>query len=80
MAARGPDPVTAGLAALRGPLPVKSPNARTLAALRENPACNARRVLDAAGVIRHKEIRGEELEKAVDALLKELEAKKTAAK
>jgi len=47
---RGPDPVTAGLAALRGPLPVKLPNARTLAAIRANPACNARRVLDAAGV------------------------------
>lgn len=46
----GPDPVTAGLAALRGPLPVKPPNARTLAAIRVNPACNARRVLDAAGV------------------------------
>jgi hypothetical protein len=44
------DPVTAGLAALRGPLPVKLPNARTLAAIRANPACNARRVLDAAGV------------------------------
>jgi hypothetical protein len=47
---RGPDPVTAGLAALRGSLPVKPPNARTLAAIRANPACNARRVLDAAGV------------------------------
>src|SRR4051812_37858460 len=47
---RGPDPVTAGLAALRGPLPMKLPNARTLAAIRANPACNARRVLDAAGV------------------------------
>ena len=46
----GPDPVTAGLAALRGPLPPKLPNARTLAAIRTNPACNARRVLDAAGV------------------------------
>jgi hypothetical protein len=47
---RGPNPVPAGLAALRGPLPVKPPNARTLAAIRVNPACNARRVFDAAGV------------------------------
>lgn len=45
-----PDPVTAALAALRAGLPVKSPNARHLAAIRDNPACNARRVLDAAGV------------------------------
>jgi hypothetical protein len=29
---------------------MKLPNARTLAAIRANPACNARRVLDAAGV------------------------------
>jgi thiol-disulfide isomerase/thioredoxin len=35
-------------------------------------------VLDAKGVIRHKEIRGEELEKAVNELLKELEPSKTA--
>jgi hypothetical protein len=45
-----PDPVTAGLAALRGTLKQKPPNARTLAAIRANPACNARRILDAAGV------------------------------
>jgi hypothetical protein len=45
-----PDPVTAALAALRAGLPLKSPNARHLAAIRDNPACNARRVLDAAGV------------------------------
>jgi hypothetical protein len=45
-----PDPITAGLAALRGTLKQKPPNARTLAAIRSNPACNARRVLDAAGV------------------------------
>ena len=37
-------------------------------------------VLDAQGVIRYKELRGEELEKAVNELLKEVEAKKTAAK
>jgi hypothetical protein len=30
-------------------------------------------VLDAKGVIRHKDMRGEELDQAVDALLKELE-------
>jgi hypothetical protein len=45
-----PDPITAGLAAFRGTLKQKHPNARTLAAIRSNPACNARRVLDAAGV------------------------------
>jgi hypothetical protein len=33
-------------------------------------------VLDAMGVIRHKELRGEELETAVNALVKEAEAKK----
>jgi len=37
-------------------------------------------VLDAEGVIRHKEVRNEGLEKAVEGLLKELEEKKTAAK
>lgn len=45
-----PDPVTAALAALRGSLPVKPPSARHIAGIRDNPACNARRVLDAAGV------------------------------
>lgn len=50
MAKARPDPVTAALAAFRGPLPMKPPNARTLAAIRSNPACSARRVLDAAGV------------------------------
>jgi thiol-disulfide isomerase/thioredoxin len=34
-------------------------------------------VLDAQGVIRYKDLRGEELEDAVNVLLKELEAKKT---
>jgi len=33
-------------------------------------------VLDAKGVIRHKNVRGEEMDKAVDALLKELEETK----
>jgi thiol-disulfide isomerase/thioredoxin len=37
-------------------------------------------VLDAQGVIRFKEIRGEELETAVNVLLEEMELKKTAAK
>jgi hypothetical protein len=37
---------------LRGNLPPKAPNARVLAAIRDNPACNARRVLDAAGIDR----------------------------
>jgi hypothetical protein len=46
----GSDPIATDLAALRGTLKQKSPNARTLAAIRANPACNARRVLDAAGV------------------------------
>lgn len=45
-----PDPVTAALGAFRGGVPVKSHNARLIAAIRDNPACNARRVLDAAGV------------------------------
>lgn len=45
-----PDPITAALAALRGGVPVKAANARLLAAIRDNPACNARRVLDAAAV------------------------------
>ncbi len=36
-------------------------------------------VIDAKGVIRHKDLRGPELEKAVDALLTEIEPKKTAA-
>ena len=33
-------------------------------------------VLDARGVIRYKEVRGEDMDKAVDALLKEAEGKK----
>lgn len=37
-------------------------------------------VLDGAGVIRHKELRGEKLEKAVNELIQEIETKKTAAK
>jgi hypothetical protein len=37
-------------------------------------------VLDTSGVIRHKDLRGEELEKAVNDLLKEMETKKPAAK
>jgi hypothetical protein len=45
-----PDPISAGLAALRGTLKQKPPNARALAAIRANPACNARRVIDAAGI------------------------------
>jgi hypothetical protein len=45
-----PDKIAADLAALRGTLPMKPPNARSLAAIRSNPGCNARRVLDAAGV------------------------------
>jgi len=42
--------VAAALADLRGNLPSKAPNARHLAAIRDNPACNARRVLDAAAI------------------------------
>ena len=45
-----PDRVSTALAELRGELPRKAPNARVLAAIRENPACNARRVLDAAAI------------------------------
>src|SRR4051794_11523137 len=44
------DKTTIELAALRGALPMKPPNARSLAAIRSNPGCNARRVLDAAGI------------------------------
>lgn len=44
------DRVAAALDGLRGNLPPKAPNARVLAAIRDNPACNARRVLDAAGI------------------------------
>lgn len=38
------------LATFRGHVPLKAPNARSLAAAIENPRCTARRVLDAAGV------------------------------
>jgi hypothetical protein len=39
-----------GLDEFRGNAPRKAPNARTLAGTADNPGCNARRVLDAAGV------------------------------
>lgn len=42
--------MTEALSRFRGELPVKPPNARSLAATIENPGCNARRVFDAAGV------------------------------
>ncbi|MEU3511569.1 hypothetical protein ABZ733_27475 [Streptomyces longwoodensis] len=38
------------LAALRGPVPAKGHDARTLAALTANPGCNRRALLDAAGI------------------------------
>src|SRR5688572_1642354 len=38
------------LAAFKASYATSRPNARALVALRDNPACNARRVLDAAGV------------------------------
>lgn len=42
-----PDP---RLATLRGPVPAKAHNARTIAALTKNPACTRRAVIDAAGI------------------------------
>ena len=45
-----PESVTDALSRFRGDMPVKPPNARSLAATIENPGCNARRVFDAAGV------------------------------
>lgn len=47
---RAPDAVGAALEALRAGLPTKPPSARHIASIRDNPACNARRVLDAAGI------------------------------
>ena len=46
----GPGSAAAALAAFRADLPLKAPNARSLAATIENPGCTARRVLDSAGV------------------------------
>jgi hypothetical protein len=42
--------VTARLDALRGPVPPRSHDARTIAALTVNPGCSRRAVLDAAGI------------------------------
>lgn len=39
----------AALAAFRADLPLKAPNARSLAATIETPGCTARRVLDSVG-------------------------------
>jgi hypothetical protein len=44
------DEAGAALARLRGAVPAKRHNARTIAALTGNPGCNRRAVLDAAGV------------------------------
>jgi hypothetical protein len=43
-----------GLDAIRGTLPRARANARTVAALTENPGCTRRRVIDAAGVAAHE--------------------------
>jgi len=54
-AAAGPAATTAArLDALRGPVPPRSHDARTIAALTVNPGCSRRAVLDAAGVDKRK--------------------------
>ena len=53
-AAVGPAATTARLDALRGPVPPRSHDARTIAALTVNPGCSRRAVLDAAGVDKRK--------------------------
>ena len=44
------DPVASALSTIRGSLSQARPNARSVAALTENPGCARRRVIDAAGV------------------------------
>lgn len=55
-AAASPSPAAtaARLDALRGPVPPRSHDARTIAALTVNPGCSRRAVLDAAGVDKRK--------------------------
>lgn len=53
-AAPGPAGTAARLDALRGPVPPRSHDARTIAALTVNPGCSRRAVLDAAGVDKRK--------------------------
>ncbi len=50
MAASPPRPIADRLAELRGPVPPRHHDARTIAALTGNPGCSRRAVLDAAGV------------------------------
>jgi hypothetical protein len=50
MAALPPRPIADRLAELRGPVPPRHHDARTIAALTGNPGCSRRAVLDAAGV------------------------------
>lgn len=50
MAALPPRPIADRLAELRGPVPPRHHDARTIAALTANPGCARRAVLDAAGV------------------------------
>jgi len=50
MAAPPPRPIADRLAELRGPVPPRHHDARTIAALTGNPGCSRRAVLDAAGV------------------------------
>jgi hypothetical protein len=52
--APGAQSATARLDALRGPVPPRSHDARTIAALTVNPGCSRRAVLDAAGVDKRK--------------------------
>lgn len=52
--APAPAVTTARLDALRGPVPPRSHDARTIAALTVNPGCSRRAVLDAAGVDKRK--------------------------
>ena len=52
--ALGAQSATARLDALRGPVPPRSHDARTIAALTVNPGCSRRAVLDAAGVDKRK--------------------------
>lgn len=53
-AATAPAVTAARLDALRGPVPPRSHDARTIAALTVNPGCSRRAVLDAAGVDKRK--------------------------
>jgi hypothetical protein len=56
--ARPIEPVDVRLARLRGPVPPKRHNARTIAALTGNPGCARRAVLDAAGIDKEALARG----------------------